>query len=75
MKRLYDYTMILRPDDNGTFVAFVPAIPGCHAWGRTPEEAQIELLNVFDMIGEEHEEEGRMLPEDIDVKAVYACQS
>ena len=75
MKRLYDYTMILRPDDNGTFVAFVPAIPGCHAWGRTPEESQIELLNVFDMIREEHEEEGRMLPEDIDVKAVYACQS
>jgi len=75
MKRLYDYTIILRPDDNGTFVAIVPAIPGCHAWGRTPEEAQIELLNVFDMIREEHEEEGRMLPEDIDVKAVYACQS
>jgi predicted RNase H-like HicB family nuclease len=75
MKRLYDYTMILRPDDNGTFVAFVPAIPGCHAWGRTPEEAQIELLNVFDMIREEHEEDGRMLPEDIDEKAVYACQS
>ena len=75
MKRLYDYTMILRPDDNGTFVAFVPAIPGCHAWGRTPEEAQIELLNVFDMILEEYEEDGRMLPEDIDVKAVYACQS
>jgi len=75
MKRLYDYTVILRPDDNGTFVAFVPAIPGCHAWGRTPEEAQIELLNVFDMISEEHEEEGQMLPEDIDVKAVYACQS
>ncbi|MDD1739777.1 MAG: type II toxin-antitoxin system HicB family antitoxin [Methanothrix sp.] len=75
MKRLYDYTVILRPDDNGTFVAFVPAIPGCHAWGRTPEEAQIELLYVFDMISEEHEEEGRMLPEDIDVKAVYACQS
>ena len=75
MKRLYDYAVILRPDDNGTFVAFVPAIPGCHAWGRTPEEAQIELLNVFDMIREEHEEDGRMLPEDIDVKAVYACQS
>lgn len=75
MKRLYDYTVILRPDDNGTFVAFVPAIPGCHAWGHTPEEAQIELLNVFDMIREEHEEEGQMLPEDIDVKAVYACQS
>jgi predicted RNase H-like HicB family nuclease len=75
MKRLYDYTVVLRPDDNGTFVAFVPAIPGCHAWGKTPEEAQAELLNVFDMIREEYEEEGRMLPDDVDVKAVYACQS
>ena len=75
MKRLYDYTIILRPEDNGTFVAYVPAIPGCHAWGQTPEEAQAELTNVFEMILEEYEEERRMLPEDIDVKAVYACQS
>jgi len=75
MKRLYDYTVVLRPDDNGTFVAFVPAIPGCHAWGKTPEEAQTELLNVFDMIQEEYEEAGRMLPDDVDAKAVYACQS
>lgn len=50
MKRLYDYAVVIRPDDNGTFVAFVPAIPGCHAWGKTPEEAQTELLNVFEMI-------------------------
>jgi predicted RNase H-like HicB family nuclease len=75
MKRLYNYTVVLRPDDNGTFVAFVPAIPGCHAWGKTPEEAQAELLNVFDMIRDEYEEEGRMLPDDVDVKPAYACQS
>jgi len=66
MKRLYDYTVILRPDDNNTFVAFLPAIPGCHAWGKTPEEAQSELLNVFEMIKEEYEEEGRILPEDME---------
>jgi predicted RNase H-like HicB family nuclease len=75
MKRLYDYTIILRPEDNGTFVAYVPAIASCHAWGKTPEEAQSELINVFEMIVEEYEAEGRMLPEDVDVKAVHACQS
>lgn len=75
MKRLHDYTVVLRPDDNGTFVAYVPAIPGCHAWGKSPEEAQNELLNVFEMIKEEYEEEGRMLPEDVEVKTVHACQS
>jgi len=57
MKRLYDYTMVIRPDDNGTFVAYVPTIPGCHALGRTPEEAQAELVNVFDMISEEYLEQ------------------
>jgi len=75
MKRLYDYTVILRPEDNGTFVAYIPAIPGCHAWGQTPEEAQAELINVFGMIQEEYEEEGGMLPADVDVLATHACQS
>ncbi len=31
MRSLHDYTVVLRPDDNGTFVAYVPAIDGCHA--------------------------------------------
>ena len=53
------YTVVLRPDDNGTFVAYVPAIEGCHAWGQTSEEARAELINVFDMIRDEYAEEGR----------------
>jgi predicted RNase H-like HicB family nuclease len=75
MKRLHDYTIVLRPDDNGTFVAYVPAIPGCHAWGETPEEAQAEIVNVFEMIKEEYREEGRRLPQDVDLESVHACQS
>jgi len=65
MKTLQDYTIVIRPDDNGTFVANVPAIPGCHAWGQTSEEARAELTNVFDMIRDEYEEEGRLLPADV----------
>ena len=75
MKRLYDYTIIIRPEDNCTFSAYVPAIAGCHAWGKTPDEAQAELINVFEMIQEEYEEEGHLFPEDVDVKAIHACQS
>ncbi len=52
-KRLEDHTVVVRPDHNGTFVAYVPAIDGCHAWGRAPEEARVELNNVFKMIAEE----------------------
>ena len=62
---LQQYTIVIRPDDNGTFVANVPAIPGCHALGRSAEEAQTELLTVFEMIAEEYQEEGRSLPPDV----------
>ncbi|MBN8560824.1 MAG: type II toxin-antitoxin system HicB family antitoxin [Leptolyngbya sp. UWPOB_LEPTO1] len=73
MKNLQDYTIVIRPEDNGTFVAYVPAISGCHAWGQTSEEARAELISVFDMIQEEYLEEGKVLPPD--VKLVVAHPS
>jgi predicted RNase H-like HicB family nuclease len=56
MKSLQNYTIVIRPDDNGTFVAYVPAISGCHSWGQTPNEARAELVFVFEMIQEEFDE-------------------
>jgi predicted RNase H-like HicB family nuclease len=67
MKTLTDYTIVLRPDDNGTFVAYLPAIKGCHAWGKTPEEANSELSHVFEMIHQEYLEAGLTLPNDVEV--------
>lgn len=71
-RTVQDYTTVIRPDSNGTFVAYVPAIPGCHAWGRTPEEARAELNGVFDMIAEENREAGRPLPSDVDLTVARA---
>ncbi|MEH1907731.1 MAG: type II toxin-antitoxin system HicB family antitoxin [Nostoc sp.] len=67
MKSLQNYTTVIRPDDNGTFVAYVPAIPGCHAWGQTPDEAHTELISVFEMIQEEYKEQGRSLPGNVEL--------
>lgn len=67
MKSLQDYTTVIRPDNNGTFVAYILAISGCHAWGQTPDEARAELVYVFEMIQEEYEEQGRSLPEDVEL--------
>jgi predicted RNase H-like HicB family nuclease len=67
MNALSKYTVIIRPDNNGTYVAYLPAISGCHAWGETPDRARQELNNVFEMIQEEYEEESKILPKDIDV--------
>ncbi len=65
MKSLQEYITVIHPDDNGTFVAYVPAIPGCHAWGESPDKATSELFYVFEMIREEYVEEGKSLPSDI----------
>ena len=70
MKSLEDYTIVIRPDDNGTFVAYVPALDGCHAWGETSEVARAELNNVFDMILEEYQESGLVLPSDVQLSIV-----
>ena len=67
MKLLSDYTIVVRPDDNNTFVAYVLAIKGCHAWGESEQEARLELNNVFSMIKDEYLEEGKTLPNDVEI--------
>jgi predicted RNase H-like HicB family nuclease len=73
MKSLASYTVVVRPDDNGTFVAYVPALRGCHALANTPETARLELENVFAMIAEEYAESGQPLPENVDLTIAHAC--
>ncbi len=72
MKSLFDYQVICRRDDNGSYVAYVPALEGCHAIGRTPEEAQRELHNVFDMIAEEYQARGQEMPGDVQLTFAHA---
>ncbi len=72
MRDMSEYTMIVRPDDNGTFVAYLPAIPGCHAIGKTPEEAQAELRDVFEMIEDEYRDRGAEMPPDVPADALRA---
>lgn len=72
LEQFQDDTVVMRPDDNRTFVAYLPAIGGCHAWGETPEEARAELANVFDMIAEEYEQGGRPFPPDVELTVAGA---
>jgi predicted RNase H-like HicB family nuclease len=58
------YKIVLYRQDDGAWVAEVPAISGCHALMPTREEALVELGRVFDMIAEEYQERGAPLPED-----------
>ena len=61
---LHDYKTVLYRQEDGSWVAEVPAIPGCYALMPTREEALAELDQVFLMLAEEYREKGVPLPAD-----------
>lgn len=42
------YRIILEPDEGG-YHAFVPALPGCHTWGKTIAEAREMVRDAIDV--------------------------
>jgi predicted RNase H-like HicB family nuclease len=61
---LDDYKTVLYRQEDGSWVAEVPAISGCYALMPTRAEALSELAQVFEMIAEEYREKGQPPPED-----------
>ena len=59
-----DYKVVLYRQDDGSWVAEIPAIGGCYALMDTREAALIELERVFGFVAEEHQERGESLPKD-----------
>ncbi|MBZ5565708.1 MAG: type II toxin-antitoxin system HicB family antitoxin [Acidobacteriia bacterium] len=53
--------MLFRQEDS-SWVAEIPAIPGCYALMPTRKAALDELTNVFEMIANEYREKGLPLP-------------
>jgi len=59
-----DYKIVLYRQDDGSWVAEIPSIPGCYALMTTREAALSELAAVFGMIADEYKEKGLPLPAD-----------
>ena len=62
--KLEDYKTVLYRQDDGSWVAEIPAIAGCYALMPTREEALAELGKVFEMIADEYREKKLPLPAD-----------
>ena len=41
------FRIIIAPDERGTFHGYVPALPGCHTWGRTIIETRRRLRDAM----------------------------
>lgn len=61
---LRDYKTVLYKQEDGSWVAEVPAIPGCYALMPTREQALQELSSVFQMLADEYRDKGFTLPAD-----------
>ena len=59
-----DYKTILYRQEDGSWVAEIPAISGCYALMPTREAALAELTEVFNMIATEYHERRMPLPSD-----------
>jgi len=59
-----DYKAVLYRQEDGSWVAEIPAISGCYALLPTREGALSELEHVFEMIAEEYRQKGQALPHD-----------
>ena len=62
--KLEDYKTVLYRQPDNSWVAEIPAIPGCYALMPTRKAALQELASVFQMIAEEYLEKGFPLPAD-----------
>ena len=62
--KVADYKQVLYRQDDGSWVAEIPAISGCYALMPSREEALRELQEVFAMIAAEYRQKGLPLPMD-----------
>ncbi len=57
-----DYKTVLHRQEDGSWFAEIPAMPGCYALTETREAALAELVRVFSMIADEYRDKGLTLP-------------
>ncbi len=64
------FPVVLRPDEQGWFVAECPIIPGCISQGRTRDEALANIREAIELCLENRESEGWELPGEYEVTEV-----
>lgn len=58
----YQYTVVIEPDEEGGFHAFVPALPGCHSFGETVDEARANITEAIELHVEGLAADGEAIP-------------
>jgi len=70
----YTYRIIIEPDENNTFHASVPALPGCHTWGESLEETRSNVRDAIDVYLRSLKADGEAIPEDRGIEVFESIQ-
>lgn len=57
----YQFTVVIESDEDG-FHAFVPALPGCHSFGETVDEARRNIAEAIELHVESMAADGEAIP-------------
>jgi antitoxin HicB len=66
----YSYRIIIEPDENKTFHAYVPSLPGCHTWGDSIETARKSIKDAMDVYLRSLMADDEKIPEDNGIEIV-----
>lgn len=60
----YTYRIIIEPDENKTYHAYVPVLPGCHTWGESIETVRKNIKDAINVYLRSLIADGERVPED-----------
>ena len=60
---IYDFKVILEPDETGGYLVSCPSLPGCYSQGETVEEAMKNIEEAILLCLEDMEAEGEKIPD------------
>jgi predicted RNase H-like HicB family nuclease len=61
---VHQFTVVIEPDEDA-FHAYVPALPGCHTFGATVEEAQRNIAEAIALHIESMQPDGESIPTEL----------
>ena len=68
--KTFSYRIIIEPDGKSAFHGYVPALPGCHTWGKNIEETRENLRDAINVYLKSLVYDGEAIPEDKGVEMI-----
>ncbi len=61
--QVYDFKVLLEPDESGGYVVLCPALQGCYSQGETVAEAMANIKEAIELCLEDMRARGEQIPD------------